>query len=477
MNEALQVKWDLLAYCYGLGLDLGCGDARPHDWFHGIDCKPGTGNLGPNEIMDARDLSRFADKSRDFIFSSHLLNELKDYEKNLKEWWRVLKDDGYLILYLPLEPEAEGNVGCTPKQIIDAMLPLKPWQMVDARTNGDKFFHVYRKCDLPTTLDQPKPEKICAVMKLGAHGDALWASSVLPHLKEQGYHVVMYCQETGEQVLRHDPHIDQLIRFESRVPMDQLGDLFRWMETKYTEARILVECVEGTLLPPPQKVQYHFPKELRHQLSNLNYLDVHHMVAKVPLEPRQKFYPSQAEMRWANELRATMQQFLVVVVPNGSSVSKMWPYTGTLVKRLLAEREDVSVVQIGDGRGQTFEAHPRLLVVQHYWDVRKAMTFAQLANVVVGQETGMLNSVAFEKHIRKVVLASHSTVDNLTRDWPNTVLLTGQAPCYPCHRLHYDWTYCNKNEMTQAAACQSLITIDAVMEQIQPAIMKEAIAA
>ena len=105
-DYAQAVKWDLLQWCYGNGLDLGCGDGRPHDWFHGIDSKAGTGSKGPHRIMDARDLSVFSDKSHDFIFSSFLLNELieggEDPAKILAEWWRVLKDDGYLILFLPL---------------------------------------------------------------------------------------------------------------------------------------------------------------------------------------------------------------------------------------------------------------------------------------------------------------------------------------------------------------------------------------
>jgi hypothetical protein len=54
---------------------------------------------------------------------------------------------------------------------------LKPWQLVEARINGEQFFHVYRKCDAPTVLEVPDPDKVVAVMKLGAHGDALWASS------------------------------------------------------------------------------------------------------------------------------------------------------------------------------------------------------------------------------------------------------------------------------------------------------------
>ena len=98
----------------------------------------------------------------------------------------------------------------------------------------------------------------------------------------------------------------------------------------------------------------------------------------------------------------------------------------------------------------------------------RTFTFAQLANVVVGQETGLLNCVAFEKDVRKVVLLSHSTVENLTRDWPNTASLSGDVHCFPCHRLHYNWEHCNQSPVTKAAACQTAISVSSVLKEALP---------
>ena len=70
------VKWDILPYVNGEGLDLGCGDARQHDWAVGVDIRPGTTQRGPNLLKDARKLNFIADKSQDFVFSSYLLNEI-----------------------------------------------------------------------------------------------------------------------------------------------------------------------------------------------------------------------------------------------------------------------------------------------------------------------------------------------------------------------------------------------------------------
>ena len=58
----------------------------------------------------------------------------------------------------------------------------------------------------------PRPEKTVAVVRYGAIGDNIQASSILPWLKEQGYHVTFYCQSgQGHEAIKHDPHIDRFI--------------------------------------------------------------------------------------------------------------------------------------------------------------------------------------------------------------------------------------------------------------------------
>ena len=468
----MAVKWDILRYAVGEGLDIGCGDARPHDFMIGIDIRPGTGPRGPNLILDAtktdkKHMGRFTDGSQDYVFSSYLLNELQDWPTVLQEWWRVLRDDGYLVLFLPVTET------CTPKAVVDTMLPMRPWQMVEAKVSGESFFHVYRKCDRPNVTEVIDPDRTCAIVKLGAHGDALWASSVFPHLKAQGFHTVLFTQETGEEVLRHDPHIDEIVRFESRVPIGELGEMFLWLEAKYKHTRILVEAVEGTLLPSPSKIQYHFPPAARSRLMNQNYVELHHMIAQVPYEPRVKFYPTDEEKRWVNKMRSEMPGRLVVLVANGSSCSKMWPHAAEFAKRLLMDHENVTVLALGDPRGMDFEEHPRLKNINVGWDVRKAMAMCQLADVVVGQETGLLNCVSFEPDVAKVVLLSHSSVENLTRDWPNTVAIRKYPECAgttACHRLHYDWRFCNMDQITKAAKCQTMISAFEVLEHVNSAL-------
>lgn len=43
----------------------------------------------------------FADASQDAVYSSHTLEHIADYRAAIREWFRVLKPDGYLIIVVP----------------------------------------------------------------------------------------------------------------------------------------------------------------------------------------------------------------------------------------------------------------------------------------------------------------------------------------------------------------------------------------
>ena len=115
-----------------------------------------------------------------------------------------------------------------------------------------------------------------------------------------------------------------------------------------------------------------------------------------------------------------------------------------------------------------WENEPRVKCLSGEIGIRETLALAQVADVVIGPETGVINAVAFEQN-RKVVLLSHSSVENLTKHWVNTVSVKPvDVACYPCHRLHFDRSFCPQDEETGAAVCQ---------RSIHPAVVFEAIVA
>ncbi|MBZ0199344.1 MAG: class I SAM-dependent methyltransferase, partial [Ignavibacteriaceae bacterium] len=78
-------------YCKGKGLDIGFGGDLIVPWAEGWDFEDG----------DAQYLNGLENETFDFVYSSHTLEHVSDAGESLKNWWRVLKQGGYLLLYIP----------------------------------------------------------------------------------------------------------------------------------------------------------------------------------------------------------------------------------------------------------------------------------------------------------------------------------------------------------------------------------------
>jgi SAM-dependent methyltransferase len=78
-------------YTIGKGLDIGYGGDLVSPNAAGFDFEHG----------DAQYLAEINNEQYDFVYSSHTLEHLADPAAALKNWYRVLKKGGYLILYIP----------------------------------------------------------------------------------------------------------------------------------------------------------------------------------------------------------------------------------------------------------------------------------------------------------------------------------------------------------------------------------------
>jgi SAM-dependent methyltransferase len=79
-------------YCKGHGLDVGAG-YWPLPGSTPLDIELGEGTV--NRIED------FPDDSQDYVFSSHCLEHILHWEKELDIWIRRIRPGGILFLYLP----------------------------------------------------------------------------------------------------------------------------------------------------------------------------------------------------------------------------------------------------------------------------------------------------------------------------------------------------------------------------------------
>ena len=496
--ESSKVKFDIVEYFKGDCLDLGCGPMKifPAWNITGIDNNKDKVLFGtpanPDIFGDVEKLNRIADASHDCVFSSHTLEHIEDYESALAEWWRVVKPGGVLILYLPHRDwyPNKGMPGANPDHKHDfvndditlamgriAKKSQRGWTQerdeVRSQNFEYSFLQVYRKRQdqkVEVYVEPPKPEKSLGIVRLGAFGDALWITTVLPTLKKEGWHITLYTQRQGETSLRLDPNIDRMIVQadgifgEGATAAQNQAAYWLHCERKHDQFINLVGSVERHLLPHPSDPNFFLPTEQRRRLMGKNYYESVHEWAGVKFDRatvRVKFTPSREEMAKALEMRSTWPEPLVMINPSGSSLPKWWPHAQEAMDLLSAA--GIGGILVGDLRGQEFNMPPRWMKFGQDVDLRTVYTLASMCDVVVGTESAIVNAVAHEKPL-KIVLLSHSAPNNLTRDWTNTVTLHPEGlKCYPCHRIHEDWTHCTHIRETNSAACQHVITAESVV--------------
>jgi ADP-heptose:LPS heptosyltransferase len=314
------------------------------------------------------------------------------------------------------------------------------------------------------------------VIRYGGFGDALQAASILPSLKSQGWNITWDASEQGYEVLRHDPCLDQLlVTPRGSVPEAELPEYWNARSNGFHRAINLCESVENALLMTPSRIEFYHDDAARRRLfGHRSYVEHIHTIAGTsgPYIPR---YVATDDELWRARNEISGRKALTLCLA-GSAEYKIWPFAPDLVDKLL-RTTDFRVFLAGGSADSALanqviesvtERCPELVdrvVDMTAYRIRDAIAVAVSSNCVVGPETGILNAAAGFK-VRKVVLLSHSSALNLTKHWVNTIAISPDVSCHPCHRLHQTLKFCPRGPSGQFAACAEQITPDRVITAI-----------
>ena len=312
------------------------------------------------------------------------------------------------------------------------------------------------------------------VFRTAAFGDLMQASSIFPALKEQGYNLTVVAGEYGIDVIRNDPHVDTFfLQPNGSVENDELGEYWKHLSEPFTKFVNLSESVERSLLAVEGDKCFDWPREFRDLVFSVDYLDAAHAFAGVLDYPkRPKFYRSAKEEKWAKGFRRKLGlENKVILFPlSGSGLHKAWPHMDQLIARLMIEHPDVRIVFTGDSFCKileyTWRKEKRIHCKADRWQIRDTLSFMPEADLVLGVETGVLNAASFEP-MPKVLLQSHSNAKNVGGNWVNTYSIEPEnTPCYPCHKMHWTWKNCHRDEKTGMALCMANISADRVYDAV-----------
>jgi ADP-heptose:LPS heptosyltransferase len=449
----VNLRWELVPYFHGRVLELGCDRSKAYPHFlNGEECG----------VKTLSKLDLFASKTLDAIFSPYILAEVENKKEVIAEWSRVVKQNGHIVLYLPKE-----------KTTYESIVSLGKWDVVEFKEDEKAYFFAF-KLGKSGESWKVKPSKTCAVVRYGAFGDLIQTSSILPWLKEQGFNVTLYCSDHGYPVIQNDPHVDRfIIQGRDELPNEWLGEFWEYEKTKYDKWVNLSESVEKSLLAAPGTTAFEWPNEVRAKYLDVNYLEFTHDIAQVPPPYRPKFYSTLEERAWARKQANQFGRRNILWSLSGSSVHKTWPHLDTIVARLMLAYTDVDVVLVGDELCQVLESgwekEKRVHCRSGKWSIRESMAFAEVSDLIIGSETGLLNA-AGTMVVPKIVTLSHSSEEMLTKHWVNVTPLSQPkgTGCnkQPCRQLHTEgWKHCMKHE-TGTALCQFEIGPEQMWEAV-----------
>ena len=336
----------------------------------------------------------------------------------------------------------------------------------------------------------PKPAKTCAIVRYGAIGDNLMASSILPSLKEQGYWIDFYCQTgPGYEAIKHDPHVDRFIlQGKDEIPPQLLKEFWDETMTRYDKWINLCESVETSLLAAPGRTPFEWPNLVRAKMMDRNYLEFTHEVAGVPPPYRPKFYSTVDERAWARKTAQQWGRKNILWSLSGSSGHKVWPHIDPVIAQIMLEWDDVHVVFVGDEFCKIlelpWEKERRCHLKSGKWTIRQTLAFAEVADLVIGTETGVLNGAGC-MDTPKIITLSHSSEEMLTKHWTNvTVLKQPEGVGCPkrwaenggaCRMLHGangadPWLACPQEPSTGTAMCQFHISPEKMWLAVEDAL-------
>jgi ADP-heptose:LPS heptosyltransferase len=333
------------------------------------------------------------------------------------------------------------------------------------------------------------------IARMGGCGDNLIAASTLRPLKRLGYKTEVITSSHQHAVFLNNPFLDKLtVKEDGDIPGG--AEWQKWFAMRSKEYDIFAHlshtCEMRHALFTDQ-CAFWWRQEYRRELCAGSYLETVHKIVGVPFEFGPMFFPTEDERTRAQRTRDEQigGPYLAWVL-SGSRIDKVYPYAAMAMARVIRETGlAVVMMGIGDKQFEMAKATQAHVARQNGtdkglhlamspanadpggaqdWPVRRVLTQAVMADVVVTPDTGVAWAVSMEP-MPKIVLHSHASVENIVKHWINTVSLhadPSRVPCWPCHRLHNDPSTCVPNkDGGHAAACISDISVETILAEVE----------
>lgn len=435
---------------------------QPSKYSLNFDYWPG----GPAAAVD-NGFGIIANRSLDHVAIGRKLEGVDNPQALLQELTGKLKIGGYLVLAVGTEPSRPEQHQFSEASLTEMVKQSGRWQAKDSIVRDGWIVQTYKRIDGTRGIEQATRDNVprACVIRYGALGDMIILTPLLRQLKADGYHVTLNATPYCLPAAQNNPHIDNvLIQEREAIPNLELGAYWNYWRPQYDRYINLSESLEGGLLKVEGRRDFYTHADWRRSVCNVNYYDRTMAIGGYPetTGTRGELYFSSSEERNAKRFFEPLKdKFVIVWALNGSSHHKAYPLMESVMRDWLSQHPDGRLITVGDHMAQLLEFdHPQVIRQAGQWPIRQSLIATKYANLVVGPETVMTNAAGcFDTP--KITLLSHSTHENLCKYWTNDYCLTpdrAEAPCYPCHQLHYTRESCPLRTLVDDRNGQELAT-------------------
>jgi ADP-heptose:LPS heptosyltransferase len=339
------------------------------------------------------------------------------------------------------------------------------WKIKAEYIRGDDMLLIAKKvAGTKGTIIPPRARatKRACICRYGALGDMIMITPLIRQLAEDGYEVTMNITGYAAPLLENNPYVGNIIIQEREaIPNHDLGRYWKEWEGEYDRYINLSESIEGKLLKVENRRDYFTSQAWREATCNKNYYDQTMELGGYPgvRGRRGELYFTPAERKDIERLKGEHPgKILVGWGLNGSSYHKIYPLTEPVCHEWLAKHPEVIVFLLGGPEATKYEFdHPQVVRTAGKWPLRRTLAFIAMgADLMIGPESMVMNTAACYD-VPKITFLSHSSHENLCKYWTNDYCLTpdtDNAPCYPCHQLHYSLESCPQVELRDSATQQ-----------------------
>jgi ADP-heptose:LPS heptosyltransferase len=295
--------------------------------------------------------------------------------------------------------------------------------------------------------------KKCLIIRLGAIGDMIIITPVLPLLKKDGYHITVNTKAKGKKILEHSPYIEEWLIHpdDATADMEWLKEHWSKISEGYDKVINFTGTIENRLSKAKKLIGDKSDREKRFNDCNVNFYDYTLEHAGYPEIKGRKgeLYFCKSERKFGRNIRQKYKdKFLIIWVMNGSAWHKVYPYAELVAQDFMHKYgHRTQIITVGDQLSRFLEFDlPNVLRTSGNWSVRRTLSVLEHADLVIGTDTGIMHGAGCYD-VPKILLLSANTEENLSKYWKNTINITpDDVYCHPCHRLTFQAEECPSEE-------------------------------